>query len=58
VRGREGSAGQTAVDRRGLPVRGGRRVAARPSWAELGWFGLERLFLFPEFPNFCSIYFL
>jgi hypothetical protein len=44
--GREGSAGQTAVDRRDPPVKGGRRAGAWPSWAELGWFGLEWLFLF------------
>jgi hypothetical protein len=50
--------GQTAADRRGLPIRGGRRAGARPGWAELGWFGPEWLFLFPEFPNSFSIYFL
>jgi hypothetical protein len=30
----------TTTDRRGPPVRQRRRVGARPSWAELGWFGL------------------
>jgi hypothetical protein len=55
---RKGSAGQTVADRRSPPVRGGRRAGARPGWAELGWFGSEWLFLFPEFPNSFFISFL
>jgi hypothetical protein len=35
ARGREGSEGQTIVDRQDPPVRGGRRAGAWPGWASL-----------------------
>jgi hypothetical protein len=57
-REREESAGQSGADRRGPPVRDGRRAGAGARdwawWAGLGQIGF---FLFPEFPNCYSISF-
>jgi hypothetical protein len=55
-REREENAGQSGADRRGPPVRGGRRAGAR-CWAWWAGLGQNGFFLFPEFPNCFSISF-
>jgi hypothetical protein len=59
-RGREREGGKCAGQKPSLT--GGAHLSGgagpRPGWAELGWFGLEWLFLFPEFSNSFSISFL
>jgi hypothetical protein len=45
--GREESAGQSGADRRGPPVRGGRRAGTAARLGLVVWFGPNWLFLFP-----------